>query len=956
MVSSGVSNSTPVTSSPEGNSSSIKPVTSPAVVCSTRVPIRVLSSSDYSMCIVGRAPLTSDLKLNSDLANEQCFLEEMVSFHSTIVRPLSRRSCIDDIVANLCSRYADLVHFTALNVATLYQGVPSSILLQSHTDEHLLVYERYSSAVCNVIAMSAFVQIARLVDIPQRLTACFADRLPSRKTSPESLLTFAFLSPLSRIAFYKMMLSRGSLEASCEVQRWEVFSEAQEAARKQAEATRIFWESSGRLVETLRTPQRRLLRDSKTHALTLHNASRFSNHWLILLSDAFVHISGATQTVHSLDTLWVEPMQDTDNLQNGLLITTPEDSLQLIAPSAHEKVDWIIAFQDALKKRLNRNPVPTVRTATYTFTKHATYKDATYSGRWVSGKLEGKGRLDWPDGKLYVGAFRCSQPHGHGRMHTPNLCEYDGQWRDGLQNGYGCTKYNNGDVYEGYYKDGLACGYGTFKSGHFMTNSAYTYCGEWVSGQKQGYGVMDDITTGEKYMGCWNNNMRNGNGLIITRDGIYYEGIFSQNELTGQALMIFEDGAYFEGEMKSAGVLNGKGTMVFACGDRLEGSMHGQWSEGMRVTGTFHKVACLNQLPPPTKREKPKSFGKFSTPPSQKWKAIFRQCYAVMGVGAEPPPPPPPGRRDCQRAWESVAAALGSQSPLLSHRHHEKLQTIPDFGRGEMLDADSYKMVVAYLGQAFGSSYHPLGVALTELSKAYNNTYSLSNEHSHLLLQHAVHELHSIIERLYQAVRVLFPALPAPGVELPLSDNEPCEVASMATVLHPEILPRVCSGLFDLYTHDNQQENEAFRKRLLELNQYSDETLMSFLDIERKLWINNNGELHEQPFSLAIVTLQHLKTTFIPLEKFMVLRETFERMKEEVRIKLGEDYLWTTDRIIPLLEFVIVRSQILQLESEVKFMSDFMEERFKLGEFNYHFTNLNACYKHILEEKKSVVR
>ncbi|RZF32994.1 hypothetical protein LSTR_LSTR008707 [Laodelphax striatellus] len=801
-------------------------------------------------------------------------------------------------------RYADLVHFTALNVATLYQGVPSSILLQSHTDEHLLVYERYSSAVCNVIAMSAFVQIARLVDIPQRLTACFADRLPSRKTSPESLLTFAFLSPLGRIAFYKMMLSRGSLEASCEVQRWEVFSEAQEAARKQAEATRIFWESSGRLVETLRTPQRRLLRDSKTHALTLHNASRFSNHWLILLSDAFVHISGATQTVHSLDTLWVEPMQDTDNLQNGLLITTPEDSLQLIAPSAHEKVDWIIAFQDALKKRLNRNPVPTVRTATYTFTKHATYKDATYSGRWVSGKLEGKGRLDWPDGKLYVGAFRCSQPHGHGRMHTPSLCEYDGQWRDGLQNGYGCTKYNNGDVYEGYYKDGLACGYGTFKSGHFMTNSAYTYCGEWVSGQKQGYGVMDDITTGEKYMGCWNNNMRNGNGLIITRDGIYYEGIFSQNELTGQALMIFEDGALCGLEMKSAGVLNGKGTMVFACGDRLEGSMHGQWSEGLRVTGTFHKVACLNQLPPPTKREKPKN---------ERIHIVSMETNFL---------------REAKNSQMERMAALTDE--LLTGKNKDILK-------------------------AFGSSYHPLGVALTELSKAYNNTYSLSNEHSHLLLQHAVHELHSIIERLYQAVRVLLPALPAPGVELPLSDNEPCEVASMATVLHPEILPRVCSGLFDLYTHDNQQENEAFRKRLLELNQYSDETLMSFLDIERKLWINNNGELHEQPFSLAIVTLQHLKTTFIPLEKFMVLRETFERMKEEVRIKLGEDYLWTTDRIIPLLEFVIVRSQILQLESEVKFMSDFMEERFKLGEFNYHFTNLNACYKHILEEKKSVV-
>ncbi|XP_039281214.1 uncharacterized protein LOC120350697 [Nilaparvata lugens] len=193
-------------------------------VTSARVPIRVLSSGDVSMCIVGRPPMTSDLKLNSDLANEQCFLEEMVSFHSTIVRPLSRRSCIDDIVANLCSRYADLVHLTALNVATLYQGVPSNILLHSHTDEHLLVYERYSLAVCNVIAMSAF----------------HADCATSRDTAATDHL---FLG--------QMMLSRGSSEASGEVQRSGGVREAQDAARKLAEAREVFWESSGRLVDTL---------------------------------------------------------------------------------------------------------------------------------------------------------------------------------------------------------------------------------------------------------------------------------------------------------------------------------------------------------------------------------------------------------------------------------------------------------------------------------------------------------------------------------------------------------------------------------------------------------------------------------------------------------------------------------------------------------------------------------
>ena len=36
---------------------------------------------------------------------------------------------------------------------------------------------------------------------------------------------------------------------------------------------------------------------------------------------------------------------------------------------------------------------------------------------------------------------------------------------------------------------------------------------------------------GEKYMGMWDNDVRSGNGLIVTLDGIYNEGRFSLNKL-----------------------------------------------------------------------------------------------------------------------------------------------------------------------------------------------------------------------------------------------------------------------------------------------------------------------------------------------------------------------------------------------------------------------------------------
>lgn len=103
-----------------------------------------------------------------------------------------------------CYRYIDILHLTALNVAELTQGTPSSIVLQAHAEEYLLVYEKYLTALCDVITMSGFSLLARSVEIPQKLIASFSDRLPTRKTSSEAVLSCAFIHPLSRVTVYKV--------------------------------------------------------------------------------------------------------------------------------------------------------------------------------------------------------------------------------------------------------------------------------------------------------------------------------------------------------------------------------------------------------------------------------------------------------------------------------------------------------------------------------------------------------------------------------------------------------------------------------------------------------------------------------------------------------------------------------------------------------------------------------
>ncbi|KAK9511048.1 hypothetical protein O3M35_005697 [Rhynocoris fuscipes] len=905
--------------------------------CDRGSSIRLLSCGDIT-CVITREN-AREVTMDSDLAHEQCFLEELLTVHNTLVKPLSRKSSLDDTISNLCSRYTDVLHVTAVIVAGLLEGRPSYEVLSANREELMFVYENYLNTICDVIAVAGFAHINRAVDTPLKLTACFSDRLPTRKTSSESIITCAFLQPLSHIAVYKGMVSRGGVEG--EIIKWEKLFEQQDLKRKEAELTKSFWESAGKFTDLLRTPQRRIIKESRSSPLSLYNASRFSSHWFILLSDAFVHISGASVQIHSLDTTWVDINIDTDNIQNGINVITPEETMTLIAANQGEKSDWYQAFLSTIKTLLNKQNVSSLRTATYVFTKHYLYANAKYTGRWLNGKMEGTGKLEWPDGKIYTGQFHNNMCHGYGIIEIPSVSVYEGQWREGYKNGHGITKYDNGDIYIGYYKDGLENGHGVRKIGRFTSSQASVYVGEWLSGQKNGYGVMNNICTGEKYLGLWSNNMKNGSGLIVTLDGIYYEGQFVQDILTGHGVMVFEDGTYYEGELREAGVFSGKGTLTFSSGDTFEGSLHGTWADGVKISGTLHKH--LPSSSPRRSFSKPSSFGQLCVPADQKWKSIFKQCWTSLGGSYEGKVI---GNEATQRAWEGVAVALDTSRH--GSRVHEVLHTIPQSAR-HSLDLQQYKQVVLYLQQAFETTAHPLGRALAELVEAYTTTYGGVLVHP-LLLPQAVSELQSITQRLYQIVLLLFPALPTTRVEF-----GPNEEASLPSLLHPIILPKVYSSLLFLYSLHNKKDNDTYWKRLLKWNRQPDSTLMPFLGVDKKFWLSEDGsQIKEGLFNSAVISLQQLKTTFSPMEKLIVIHSTFQEITKAVQKELGEDFVWEMDDLFPVFHYVVVRSHIQELGSEIHFIDDFIEPRLKHGEMDIMFTTLKACFFQILQEKINI--
>ncbi|KAF5273636.1 hypothetical protein FQR65_LT04636 [Abscondita terminalis] len=919
--------------------------------------------------------------LQNFILSEQQFLEDALVVHINLIKILIKKSInnVDPSVCELLTQsFTELLYFAAANLQSLLDfsnGMASDvdIIMFKYIDEYIYTYKKYLSAINDVISLGALTQISKVIDISSALYKIKNGTKKDKATSVEQVVYGALTLPLQRLNSYPYYLSNflRSLKKESKLQemysKWNSVIEEQEQNQIEAERTKEFWLNSGKAIEQFRKSKRSLIRESHKHPIHLLNAGRFSSHWFILLSDILVHVNGSTPHVHNLITVWVEPPTENSYNQNQICLRMPEDYLTLYTSEPEQKSEWLQGLQNSIKAVLNKvNAVqpPVIRTAEYEFYKAGFYKDAKYKGRWSNGKMHGSGKLEWNDGRIYIGQFSNNQIHGFGRMEIPNTGVYEGLWKDNQQNGFGILKYCNGDIYKGCFKDGFPHGHGSLKHGSFIASAASIYIGDWVLGCKSGYGVMDDIVTGEKYLGTWSDNKKHGNGLIVTSDGVYYEGTFNQDTFTGHGLMILEDGTHYEGDFKGTGNINGKGVLTLNSGHMIEGNLCGSLSDGIKIS---NGVLNLTKVPSLEFCVKPSSFGKLCTSVGNKWKALFRQCYQMLGV-------PENNTKhnnkvpDTQKLWQNIAVLISNshQGSLRKKKCDRSLEnslnnldTIPKFGRNDM-DKGTYSEVKQYLIKAFESSHHPLGSLLLDVTVAYTTTYGGLHAHP-LLLTHAVAELHSIIRRLYDIVKLLFPALPSFEKELPLESDDESEVISYQNLLYPLILPKVHQPLFILYTLHNKTQDLQYWKRLSEWNKHSDFTLMAFLSVDQKFFCNYQGQdgflpspVKEQTFLEAIETLQLLKTTFSPIEKLLIIRQTFEKMTHVVQNQLGHDYKWNMDDLFPVFLYVVVRSRILQLGSEIHFIDDFMIPSLENGELGIMFTTLKACYQQILQEKTSI--
>ncbi|XP_057708609.1 alsin-like isoform X2 [Corythoichthys intestinalis] len=748
--------------------------------------------------------------------------------------------------------------------------------------------------------------------------------------------------------------------------------------KKEAEATLLFWKShSGKNTEGLRLPQRRVLCESSNRTLTLQGAGRFSNHWFILFNDALVHIQFSTHRVYPVNLLWVKPLPENDSGSYAIKMSCPEETFILVASTPQEKNKWLHFLNQEVDRVLSgggqgSSPGITAmsRTASYTFTGEGRFKDAQYTGSWLAGRVHGRGTMRWPDGRTYTGNFKNGLEDGYGECMIPDKllnkagC-YQGHWKDGKIHGFGIYRYASGEVYEGCFNEGQRHGYGMLRSGKMDKNSSNVFIGQWFCDKRTGYGVCDDITRGEKYMGMWLDDERHGSAVVVTQYGMYYEGNFRENKMSGPGLLVSDDDTAFHGELSEDWTINGKGVLSLANGDTIQGHFSGEWSGGLKVDGIYTRLAG-DEI---EDKERKNFFrlGQYVVAAEERWMCVFDECWRRLGCDIA-------GRGERAMAWENIAVSITSarrHSPDLSRSQSkvlECLECIPH--HADAVTSTSYDNIRKYLTKACETPIHPLGWLVETLVTVYRMTY-LGVESNHRLLREAVKEVHAYLKHLYSIVRFLFPGLPNDGSVLPDTPVSPCRiryssysdepsfvsVVSSSALLLPLLLPQLYQPLFVLYClHDEQQEAQYW-ERILRLNKQPDQSLLSFLGVQEKfwpMWMSVLGEKQQivssskdVSFGGAVETLQQISTTFTPSDKLLVIQNTFEELTQEIKPTQDGDFLWCMDDLLPLFLYVVLRARIRNLGAEVSLIEDLMDPNVQHGELGLMFTTLKACYMQI---------
>ena len=178
-------------------------------------------------------------------------------------------------------------------------------------------------------------------------------------------------------------------------------------------------------------------------------------------------------------------------------------------------------------------------------------------------KYNGNGMLLYNDGSKHTGYFKDNFLY-YGRIINSNGDLYEGYFEKNKIYGTGLKKKLNGDKYIGEFKNNLKNGKGKEET------MEYIYEGEFLKDKKNGKGKIYFKKLNESYEGEFRDNIINGIGIYTFNNEDIYKGNFSNGKMNGMGEYFWKSGEYYYGEYIN-GIKEGVGKFKYKNGKRYEG-------------------------------------------------------------------------------------------------------------------------------------------------------------------------------------------------------------------------------------------------------------------------------------------------------------------------------------------------------------------------------------------------